>query len=140
VLFDPEMDVAVLATRGLSDPPLTLLASLVPRGAQGAVLGYPEGGPLRVVPAAVLQEVQAIGRDIYGTHTTTRQVYELRAVVRPGNSGGPMVSPDGTVVGVVFARSSYDGNLGFALTSTEVQPEVNAARGHAPVSTGPCAA
>jgi S1-C subfamily serine protease len=139
VLFDPKLDVAVLATRGLAGPPLTLLPSIVPAGAQGAVLGYPGGGPLRVVPAAVLQEVNAVGRDIYGQSLTTRAVYEVRAVVRPGNSGGPLVDAAGSVVGVVFARSSYDGNLGFALTSTEVRSDVDAARGHAPMSNGPCA-
>jgi S1-C subfamily serine protease len=140
VVFDPKLDIAVLETSGLAGPPLTLLASTVPSGAQGAVLGYPGGGPLRVVPAVVLEEVEAVGRDIYGRSLTTRAIYELRAVVQPGNSGGPMVDPNGSVVGVVFARSSYDGNLCFALTSTEVRSDVDAARGHGPVSNGPCAA
>jgi S1-C subfamily serine protease len=141
VLFDPKLDVAVLRTSGLSAPPLRLYPSTVGRGTEGAALGYPGGGPFKAVPAVVLSEIPAIGRDIYGRSLTTRDVYEVRADVRPGNSGGPLVRADGAVVGVVFARSSLAPNLGFALTSAGVRPRVLAAQTRAaPTSTGECAA
>jgi S1-C subfamily serine protease len=140
LLFDPKMDVAVLRTRGLSGRPLPLLATTVPRGDQDAVLGYPGGGPLQVGPAVVLSEVTAVGRDIYNRSLSTRDIYQLRATVRPGNSGGPVVHPDGTVVGVVFARSTINPDLGFALTAPEVRTRVQAAEARtAPTDTGPCA-
>jgi S1-C subfamily serine protease len=141
VQFDPKLDVAVLSVRvDLAGPPLALAPTTAGRGTQGAVLGYPGGGPLRVVPGAVLSEHRAVGRDIYGRSLATREVYELQAVVRPGNSGGPMVRADGVVVGVVFARSSYKDDVGFALTSAEVRPALDAGRRRAAVDTGPCAA
>jgi S1-C subfamily serine protease len=103
-------------------------------------LGYPGGGPFRAVPAVVLSEIPGLGRDIYGKSLSAREVYQLRAEVRPGNSGGPLVRPDGTVVGVIFARSSLNPQLGFALTSAEVTGRVATAEAQrVPVSTGPCA-
>jgi hypothetical protein len=141
VLFDPKEDVAVLRTPGLSEAPLRLLASTVGRGTEGAALGYPGGGPLRASPAVVLSEVTALGRDIYGRALTARDVYQLRADVRPGNSGGPLVRSDGTVAGVVFARSSLNPDLGFALTSASIRSRVLTAEARtAPVGTADCAA
>jgi S1-C subfamily serine protease len=141
VLFDPKMDVAVLRASGVREPPLRLLTGTAGRGTEGAALGYPGGGPFRAVPAVVLSEVSALGRDIYGKSLTARDVYQLRSAIRPGNSGGPLVRPDGTVVGVVFARSSLNPSLGFALTSAEVRTRVATAEARpVPTSTGPCAA
>jgi S1-C subfamily serine protease len=140
VLFDPAFDLAVLRTTGLTDPPLRLLGTNVGRGTQGAVLGFPGGGPFDVEPAGVLQEFDATGRDIYGQGLTTRPVYELQAVVRPGNSGGPLVEPDGTVIGVVFSRSAADSNIGYALASPGVNTRVHQAEATTTSSgTGACA-
>jgi S1-C subfamily serine protease len=139
VLFDPKLDIAVLHVSGLPDPPLAMTSASVPRGTDGAVLGYPGGGPLTTGPAVVLREETAVGRDIYGQSLTARDIYELNAQVRPGNSGGPLVSTGGSVIGVVFARSARDPNVGYALTSATVSSRI-ASRGSEPVSTGPCAA
>ncbi|MGH9205189.1 MAG: MarP family serine protease, partial [Acidimicrobiales bacterium] len=88
VLFDPSFDLAVLRTRPFGVPSLQLDPDQVSRGAQAAVLGYPEDGPLGAVPAGVTSSFEAQGRDIYGRGLTLRAVYELLATVRPGNSGG----------------------------------------------------
>jgi S1-C subfamily serine protease len=80
-----------------------------------------------------------MGRDIYGESVVRRQVYELQAVVRPGNSGGPFVTTAGDVAGVVFAASTTDDDVGYALTATEADPQIDRAQGRtAAVSTGPC--
>ncbi|HZQ85765.1 MAG TPA: MarP family serine protease [Acidimicrobiales bacterium] len=140
VLFDPRLDVAVLRAP-LSERPLSLGPGSVARGTEGAVLGYPGGGPFDAEPAVVAARYQAIGRDIYSEGLTSRAVYELRSRVRPGNSGGPLVAGTGTVVGVVFSRSSYDQSVGYALTSDEVVPALRRATSSAArVDTGPCAA
>jgi S1-C subfamily serine protease len=139
VAFDPKIDVAVLRSPGLSAPTLPMSTATVPRGTEGAVLGYPGGGPLDTGPAVVLREENAVGRDIYGTGLTARDIYELRADVRPGNSGGPLVNTRAVVIGVVFARSARTPDIGYALTSAQVASRVRNA-GSAPVSTGPCAA
>ncbi len=49
-----------------------------------------------------------------------REVFSLRGLVRPGNSGGPIVSSAGDVVGVVFAASVTDDDTGYALTADQV--------------------
>ena len=107
----------------------------------GAVLGYPGGDVFTAVPAALLQQIQATGRDIYNQKVTTRSVYEIQADVRPGDSGGPFVTANGTVVGVVFSASVYLSNIGYALTGREVGPEIDRAQGQrGAVGTGVCSA
>ncbi|MHB8293618.1 MAG: MarP family serine protease [Acidimicrobiales bacterium] len=140
LLFDPNLDVAVMRVPGLAGHPLSLSTSVSPRGTTGAVLGYPENGSLTAGGAGVLKAFEAVGRNIYGQGLVTREVYELQAVVRPGNSGGPLVAANGTVFGVVFARSVRAPDVGFALTSAEVLPKVKAAEAAtAAVGTGACA-
>lgn len=139
VLFDPDLDLAVLRMDATPAGPLGLLGQRLDRGGTGAVLGYPGGGPLRGGPAAVLRVMTAVGRDIYGRGRVEREVYELQADVRPGSSGGPFVTVDGDVAGVIFAASTTEGGVGYALTSTEVQPRVERALGRTePTATGPC--
>ena len=138
--YDPSFDLAVLRVPGLTAPVLHLDPSTVPQGTQGAVLGYPEGGPFTADGAGVMALFQAEGRDIYGHGLTVRNVYEIDAEVRPGNSGGPLVLPDGEVVGVVFSRSTVDPSIGYALTSPDVSTRVVAAEQvRVPVGTGACA-
>jgi S1-C subfamily serine protease len=140
VLFNPRLDIAVLRVDQAPGAALHLRAGDVGRGATGAVLGYPGGGSLTYGPAAVRRELDAVGRDIYGRDIVRRNVYELQAKVRPGNSGGPLVLLKGDVAGVVFAASTTDSGIGYALTSTEVRPLLRAAEGRsAPVSTQDCA-
>jgi S1-C subfamily serine protease len=141
VVFDPDVDVAVLRVDGLSPRALPLLAGTVKPGAGGAVIGYPGGGPLDVEPAAVLARFEAIGRDIYSRRVIARQVYQLRSRIRPGNSGGPLVDADGMVLGVVFSRSSFRDDIGFALTTPEVAEHLRRAQAATrAVDTGGCAA
>lgn len=139
VAFDPELDLAVLLLAEPLGPPLPLARTEVDRGAGGAVLGYPGGGPLHVEGAAVRQTLDALGRDIYGRTDVERGLYELQTTVRPGNSGGPFVLPDGRVAGVVFAASSADPGIGYAIRSTEILDDVEAAVSRTTaVDTGPC--
>jgi S1-C subfamily serine protease len=138
VLFDSETDLAVLRVQS-TPPPLSLQTSLVDRGSTGAVLGYPKGGPLSGEAAAVRREIEAVGHDIYDRGEVRRQVYELQTAVRPGNSGGPFVLLNGRVAGVVFAASTTDGGIGYAISTPEVLPDLRHAIGRTePVSTGPC--
>ena len=140
VAFDPDLDVAVLHVDGVGAPALRIETEPLARRTAGAVLGYPGGGPFNAEPAAVRRSLAAVGRNIYGTGVVDRRVYELQAAVRPGNSGGPFVLADGRVGGVVFAASTVDTNVGYAIASREAEPFVHAAIGRtSPVSTGGCA-
>jgi S1-C subfamily serine protease len=139
VLFDPRVDIAVLRVSTTPGSPLPIDQSEEGRGTQGAVLGFPGGGSLEFGPAAIRQELDAQGRDIYGKSVITREVYELQAIVRPGNSGGPFVLLNGRVGGVVFAASTTDQRVGYALTSRQIAPLVRSAVGRTQqVSTDGC--
>jgi S1-C subfamily serine protease len=95
-------------------------AGKVTTGASAVVAGYPENGPLTAVAARVAGDQQFTGPNIYANRQVTREVYTLRARVRPGNSGGPLLSPGGEVDGVVFAANSDNSSIGYALTAAEV--------------------
>ncbi len=137
--FDPSYDLAVLRVNGLTEPPLPLAPTQVSRGAEAAVLGYPGGGLFTANAAGVMAEFKAEGRDIYGLGLTVRDVYEIQALVRPGNSGGPLVQPDGQVIGVVFSRSTTNSDIGYALTSPGVLARVlRASAVSGAVGTGSC--
>ena len=139
VLFDPDLDLAVLAVPQSPGPPLPFATQPLERGTPGAVLGYPQGGPLDAHRAAVRRTIDAVGRDIYGGGEVERLVLELQTLVRPGNSGGPFVLPDGRVGGVVFAASSGDDDVGYAIAADEVDDVVRSAVGRTgAVDTGPC--
>lgn len=138
VLYDPNRDVAVLYVPGLTRPALSFTRT-VAAGASAVVAGYPENGPLTAVAARVAGEQAVTGPNIYQDRTVTRDVYTLRARVRPGNSGGPLLSPSGTVDGVVFAASTDQPGVGYALTAGEVAGDVAAGRAATrSVSTGGC--
>ncbi len=140
VIFDAKRDLAVLAVPGLPAQPLPQGPDLS-RGDGGVVAGFPLDGPYRLDAARVREVVNARGSDIYGHPGTTREVYSLFAQVRPGNSGGPLLSTDGRVVGVIFAKSLDDDSTGYALTMDEAQPVLDAASSaSSPVDTGACVA
>ena len=139
VLFDPRIDIAVLRVARSPGPVLDLANGEVARGAVGAVVGYPGGGSLTGVAAANRRVLHALGRDIYGKGNVERDIYELQAVVRPGNSGGPFVLASGQVAGVVFAASTTDPGIGYAITSTEARSDISRGVGaQFRVSTGAC--
>ncbi|MGS0686464.1 MarP family serine protease [Nakamurella sp. GG22] len=126
VLYDAERDLAVLDVPGLDAAPLEFATTPAAPGASAIVAGYPLDGPYLVTPARIRASIQLRGPNIYSSATVTREVYTLRAQVRPGNSGGPLLAPDGTVLGVIFGAAIDETDVGFALTAEEVAPVVEA--------------
>jgi S1-C subfamily serine protease len=136
VLFDPRKDVAVLYVPGLNAPVLGFDDD-AGRGDRAVVAGYPQDGGLDLQAATVANRVRATGRNIYNDAVVTREIYSIRSTVRPGNSGGPLLTTDGRVYGVVFARSTSDAETGYVLTADEVAGDARrAAAATAPVDTG----
>jgi S1-C subfamily serine protease len=136
VLFDPRRDVAVLYVPGLQAPVLRFDDG-ARRGDSAVVAGYPQDGSLDLQAATVASRMNATGQNIYNDGTVTREIYSIRSTVRPGNSGGPLLSTDGRVYGVVFARSTSDPETGYVLTAAEVAADARRAAGAtAPVDTG----
>jgi S1-C subfamily serine protease len=128
VLFDPNTDLAILYTSGFALKPLVVLSTAPERGSDGAVIGYPGGNAEQVVPAAVSGTESARGYNIYGDTLVTREIEVLAARVIPGNSGGPIVNDGGQIIGVVFAASTTQPNVGYALTIPQVSPDLQAGR------------
>ncbi|SMD21317.1 MarP family serine protease [Lentzea albidocapillata] len=128
VSYDPRTDIAVLAVPDLEATPLQFRSDEVQPGEDGIVLGYPLDGPYKASPARVRERIPLLrGPDIYDAQTVTRDVYTVRAEVRSGNSGGPLVDPNGRVMGVVFGAAVDDPETGFVLTAQQVQPMVQKA-------------
>jgi uncharacterized membrane protein required for colicin V production len=141
VVFDPNTDLAVLYVPGIGLQALTVVNRDPVRGTRGAVIGYPNGGREHVVPAAVSGTEMAIGYNIYGDAVVTRDIEVLAAQVIPGNSGGPIVNDAGQVIGVVFAASTAQADVGYALTISQVSRDLQSATNkRSAVSTQTCAA
>ncbi len=120
VMYDPELDIALLYEADVRLTPLALASSGPDRGTQTAALGYTGGGRLRTIPGVVSRELDAVGRDIYGTDIVERKVIEMRENVQPGDSGGPLIMADGAVAGVTFSKSQEDLQIGYALAPDAV--------------------
>ncbi|MGW0796716.1 MarP family serine protease [Streptomyces sp. NPDC002692] len=128
VLYDWERDIAVLDVPNLTAPALRFTTGDAGSGDNAIVAGFPQNGAYNVQPARVRGRITANGPDIYHRKTVRRDVYSLFATVRQGNSGGPLLTPDGKVYGVVFAKSLDDANTGYALTADEVRPDADRGR------------
>ena len=140
VAYDPALDLAVLDVPGLRAAALPR-AEQLEGGDPAVVAGFPLDGPYTLATARVRSVLQAQGRDIYDSATVVRDVYSVYTTVEPGNSGGPLLTEDGAVAGVVFARSLDDAVTGYALTPAELDDVLTAAGSStATVSTGGCAA
>lgn len=140
IVYDPNVDVAVLRVPDLNADPLTFAPDPVGHNDDAIVIGYPLDGPYTAGAAKVRQRIPLVGPNIYDSGTVNRDVYTVRATVKSGNSGGPMLSPTGNVLGVVFGAAVDDQETGFVLTAQQVQPAFDAARGRTRAAdTGACA-
>lgn len=139
VLYDSQLDIAVLEfdDQGVGTLPLTKDAG---ERDPVAILGFPNDGPFDVQPARIRSEQRLRSPDIYGAGTVLRDVFALRGLVRPGNSGGPIITSEGDVAGMIFAASVTDNETGYAVTANQIAE--SAAEGitsTTEVSTGSCA-
>ncbi|MFY9330162.1 MAG: MarP family serine protease [Candidatus Nanopelagicales bacterium] len=120
VVFDAELDVAVVYVPGLRAPAIDFSNQQAQTGDSAVVAGFPGGGDLTAIPARIRGVLQARGENIYGRVGPVREVYSFRGDVRPGNSGGPLLSPTGDAWGVVFASGVGEEDTGYALTAEQV--------------------
>jgi S1-C subfamily serine protease len=138
--FDSHDDVAVLHVRGLLQRPLSLATSDGP-GTPAAILGYPLDGPFIAEPGRLGHTQTVNTQDAYGNGPVLRSITSIRGLVRPGNSGGPMVDAAGHVVATVFAAITGNGRGtgGFAVPNAVVRTQLNnALSGHGTPGNGSC--
>jgi S1-C subfamily serine protease len=139
VRYDSKRDVAVLDVPGLRAAPLRFARTPAGSGQAAVVLGYPGDGPLDIRTARVRARMTITGADIYGERGVRREVYSIRSTVRSGNSGGPLLAADGSVLGVVFATDLRSSDTGYVLTAGEVASDLaDAHAATATVGTGDC--
>ncbi|MFI8348972.1 MarP family serine protease [Streptomyces sp. NPDC085596] len=140
VLYDWRRDIAVLDVPDLKAPVLRFAAEDADSGDGAIVAGFPENGAYDVRAARVRGRITANGPDIYHRGTVGRDVYSLFTTVRQGNSGGPLLTPQGRVYGVVFAKSLDDAETGYALTADEIRQDIARGRtANSQVGTDNCA-
>ena len=124
VYYNSDVDIAVLHSPGLGLDPLPWAEEAAATGDDAIVLGFPQSGPFTAEPARVRDRLTIAGPDIYSTGRVERDAYTVRGSIRQGNSGGPMINPEGQVLGVVFGASVEDSDTGYALTADEVRGHV----------------
>ncbi|MGW4895188.1 MarP family serine protease [Kitasatospora sp. NPDC004240] len=139
VRYDWQRDIAILDVPKLNAPALPF-AGEAKTNDSAIVAGFPENGAFNVQPARIRGRIQAKGPDIYHRGQVDRDVYSVRSLVRQGNSGGPLLTPDGQVFGMVFAKSLDSADTGYVLTAAEVRTEAESgATATARVDTQGCA-
>jgi S1-C subfamily serine protease len=140
VAYDSDLDLAVLYAPGLNAPVMPFETTQAETGADAIVLGYPLDGPYNAQEARVREVGDISGPDIYERKTVTREVYTIKGLVRSGNSGGPLISPDGSVIGIIFAAAADNSYVGYAVTATQAaQVATNGRTASSAVATGACA-
>ncbi|GLW08955.1 acid resistance periplasmic serine protease MarP [Microtetraspora sp. NBRC 13810] len=138
VLYNPDRDIAVLYVPGLSLPALRFDGT-AEKGEDAIIAGYPRGKGFTPLPARIRIEQDAEGYEIYNRKKVVREVYAIRGLVQPGNSGGPLLTTDGRVFGVIFAAATDQPDTGYVLTAKEVTPDAEAgARAVSRVDTQDC--
>jgi S1-C subfamily serine protease len=136
VLFDPRNDLAILSVPRLAEPALTL-AGAPDAGTAGVVLGYPLDGPFTVEQARIGETETVETQDAYGHGPLQRLLTSIRGLIRPGNSGGPVLDSAGEVLTTVFAATTGAGpHGGYGVANATVRADL--ARVSGPVSTQGC--
>ncbi|PID31926.1 hypothetical protein CR970_02875 [Candidatus Saccharibacteria bacterium] len=139
IYFDGQMDVAVLAVESLSLAPLPLSDAVGQNGDNVAAIGFPGGGTMTASGGAIIDQMSALGRDIYGRGLVTREIYRVAASIHQGNSGSPLINAEGKAIAMIFAKAVASDGVGYALLPEQYMEAVSAATLDAPaLDTGVC--
>ena len=124
VYYDPEVDIAVLHGDKLGIGPLSWAQGPLMLNDDALIMGYPLSGPFEAAPARIRGRLNISGPDIYASGRVDREAYVIRGEIRQGNSGGPLLNPEGDVVGMIFGASLDSSDTGYALTADQVRSRI----------------
>lgn len=118
VMVNPEVDLAILSSSlpDASGPEISLRKDIEPKGADKIFIhGFPFGLPYTVTEGIISSPKQMMGQ---------RHFLQTDAAVNPGNSGGPMLDADGTLLGITTSKFHGADNVGFGIRHSDVIEEL----------------
>ncbi|MGH9225675.1 MAG: S1C family serine protease [Acidimicrobiales bacterium] len=125
---DPANDVAVLKIRNASNLPTVTLGSSSSLRVGDDVVAI--GDALDLDGGLTVTEgiVSALNRSISDSDINLTGLIQTDAAINSGNSGGPLVTADGKVVGMNTVVAGDAQNIGFALAIDNVKPIMDSLR------------
>jgi len=116
-------DLAVIEIQGSGFPALSWREDEISPGLEIAAHGFPVGGQRMASTRGIVSRVETEGETEWAS---VDSVVEHTATIAPGNSGGPLVDTNGTLVGVNDAASFFSQN--YAIGSPVARPIVQRLR------------
>lgn len=99
VKHDPVLDLVLLKTRVNLPSVAFANSSLAPTGLEITVIGYPQPGVQGLTPKITQGLIN--GTQSERSQSMDRGYFQISAEIAKGNSGGPLISADGLVLGMV---------------------------------------
>ncbi|MDD4382234.1 MAG: trypsin-like peptidase domain-containing protein [Candidatus Dojkabacteria bacterium] len=122
-------DIALIKIEAENLKPLTMGDSdILEVGQKVLAIGTPLGEYTGSVTEGIVSGLNrsvTTSSDWFGTTTKTYEnVIQTDAAVNPGNSGGPLIDSQGSVIGINFATTSGADNISFAIPIDKVKERV----------------
>jgi hypothetical protein len=116
VRIDRGLDLALLDVPGLRAPALRLCGG----GARAGLVVLRDGHP-RDLAGSIRRHVLVRWSEQPGDPPRDRPGLELAATVDPGDSGAPVLDPEGRLLGVLYARADDDDRTAWAVDASAVR-------------------
>ena len=135
VAFDPERDLALLEAEGFDD---AIEFASPDDGGSGTIAAVGSDLTVGADPYRIIRMVTASSGDIYDEGEVLRQVIEIEADVRAGDSGAPLINDHRQMIGMVFAESQGVEGSAWALHVSEIEAFLGMNRSGDEVDRGTC--
>ncbi len=97
------------------------ISTEVSKGIEVIAMGYPQGGGSRTVTGGVV----SVAKVLYGACQDGIHWIKTDAALNPGNSGGPLMTTDGKIIGMNTCGWDHLENVGYALAIEEIYSRFN---------------
>lgn len=134
---DPHTDLALVrAAEPINGFHFHFSAAPPQVGDQVAAVGFPIGDPITLTQG----NISGLDRTFTLDDGSSRSgMIETDAALNPGNSGGPLMEPDGSVVGLVDAQLTNANGIAYAVPASQARPALSTwATAPSPVAASQC--